>query len=101
MEIFMGGRLCLLGEHSDWASNYQEVNDRIINGCALAIGLSQGITATVNKVQDEFVIEMPNNFNELLSIAFTEENLSKEIKDNSFFAYACGAALLIKEKYNM
>lgn len=101
MEIFMGGRLCLLGEHSDWASNYQEVNDRIINGCALAIGLSQGITATVNKVQDEFVIEMPNNFNELLSIAFTEENLSKEIKDNSFFAYACGAALLIKEKYNI
>ena len=85
MEIFMGGRLCLLGEHSDWASNYQEVNDRIINGCALAIGLSQGITATVNKVQDEFVIEMPNNFNRSEEHTSELQIYQKKLKTIVFF----------------
>lgn len=101
MELFMGGRLCLLGEHSDWASNYQEINNRIIDGCALAIGLSQGITAIVNKDEKKFVIEMPNDFEKSLSISFTEENLLKEIDNNTFFAYACGAALTIKKKYDV
>ncbi|MDE6860112.1 MAG: galactokinase family protein [Duncaniella sp.] len=45
-EIFVPGRLCLFGEHSDWAGKYRTMNADIEPGAAIVTGTEQGITAT-------------------------------------------------------
>ena len=32
VEVFVPGRLCILGEHSDWAADYRNVNPSISYG---------------------------------------------------------------------
>ena len=48
MELFVPGRLCLFGEHTDWAAAYAERVPSIPPGIALVTGTSQGLFATVS-----------------------------------------------------
>ena len=48
-ELFVPGRLCLFGEHSDWAGKYRTMNADIIAGTAIVSGIEQGIYATVER----------------------------------------------------
>ena len=48
-ELFVPGRLCLFGEHSDWAGKYRTMNADIIPGAAIVSGIEQGIYASVTK----------------------------------------------------
>ena len=57
--IFVPGRLCLFGEHSDWAGGYRRIDESITPGYCLAIGTGQGITATVSRSND-FVLRSVN-----------------------------------------
>ena len=47
MKIFVPGRICLMGEHSDWAGGYRRINADIEKGYALIAGTNQGIFAEV------------------------------------------------------
>ncbi len=47
MKIFVPGRICLFGEHSDWAGGYRRINADIEKGYALIAGTNQGIYAEV------------------------------------------------------
>lgn len=47
MRIFVPGRLCLFGEHSDWAGEYRRINPKIEKGYTLIVGTNQGIYADV------------------------------------------------------
>ena len=49
VKIFVPGRLCLFGEHSDWASEYRSINKNIEKGYALVATINQGIYARVKK----------------------------------------------------
>ena len=31
VELFVPGRLCLMGEHSDWAGSYRKTNNNLHN----------------------------------------------------------------------
>lgn len=31
-DVFVPGRLCVLGEHTDWAGNYRDVNKHVSYG---------------------------------------------------------------------
>ncbi len=35
MQIFVPGRICLFGEHSDWAGGYRRINGEIEKGYTL------------------------------------------------------------------
>ena len=48
-ELFVPGRLCLFGEHSDWAGKYRTMNADVVPGAALVTGIEQGIFAKVEK----------------------------------------------------
>ena len=50
-ELFTHGRLCLFGEHSDWAAEYG-----IHPGFCLVIGTDQGLSATAEP-SDSFFVE--------------------------------------------
>ena len=38
IELFVPGRLCLFGEHSDWAGKYRTMNADIVPGAAIVSG---------------------------------------------------------------
>jgi galactokinase len=47
LKIFVPGRVCLFGEHSDWAGGYRRINAEIEKGYALISGTNQGIYAEI------------------------------------------------------
>lgn len=49
INLFVPGRLCLFGEHSDWAGMYRTVNSSLEKGTAIVSGTEQGIYATARK----------------------------------------------------
>ncbi len=53
MELFVPGRICLFGEHSDWAASYRPRNPAIAAGCALLVGTDQGLHARVAPFRDQ------------------------------------------------
>ena len=46
-KLFVPGRICLFGEHSDWAAGYRPLNSRIEKGYTLITGTDLGIYAEV------------------------------------------------------
>jgi galactokinase len=47
MKLFVPGRICLFGEHSDWAGGYRRINSEIEKGYTIIAGTNQGIYAEV------------------------------------------------------
>ena len=47
MKFFVPGRICLFGEHSDWAGSYRRINASVENGYTIIAGTNQGIYADV------------------------------------------------------
>ena len=56
IDLFVPGRLCLLGEHSDWAGMQRIINANLVPGYAIVSGLEEGIYATAQKA-DRFIVE--------------------------------------------
>ena len=50
--LFVPGRLCLFGEHTDWAGMYRTVNSQLEKGYAVVSGIEQGIYARVERSAD-------------------------------------------------
>lgn len=48
VELFVPGRLCIMGEHSDWAGKYRGINNKIEKGYAIVTGIEEGIYAKAN-----------------------------------------------------
>ena len=43
IKLFSSGRLCLFGEHSDWAGQNRIMNAKILPGRAIVTGIEQGM----------------------------------------------------------
>ena len=41
MDLFVPGRICLFGEHSDWAGGYRRINGALEKGYAIIAGTNQ------------------------------------------------------------
>ena len=52
LKLFVPGRLCLFGEHTDWAGHYRTMNADILPGMAIVTGIEQGIYAEVEKASN-------------------------------------------------
>ena len=97
IELFVPGRLSLLGGLSDLVSPYLSLNNKLIPGCAIATPIDKGIYAIVKKDKN-LIFNMDEK---KLNIEMNEKNLKKEIDDNTFYSYICGVALYIKKKYEV
>lgn len=104
IKLFVPGRLCLFGEHSDWAGKYRTMNADIIPGMAIVTGVEQGIEATA-ETSDCF--EVTSTAPELNAIwkDFSCEMNSLKLKEiarsGSFFSYCAGVASYMMEWYNV
>jgi galactokinase len=94
-ELFVPGRLCLFGEHSDWAAQF----GRHAGHC-LVIGTDQGLTATA-RPSDRFVVESlipdargrASDRKRRMECAWREEVLLSAARDElEFFRYCAGVA---------
>lgn len=90
MDFFIPGRLCLFGEHSDWAAEYRQVNPNIEPGYAIVVGTNQGVYATV-KAHPNLVFKTAN-YSQVLELAMEENHLLSMAKTTNFYSYVAGVA---------
>jgi UTP-glucose-1-phosphate uridylyltransferase/mevalonate kinase len=104
INLFVPGRLCLFGEHSDWAGLHRVINADIVPGVAIVTGIEQGIYAEVEKCE-QFIL---HNISEELSgfwVDFSCPMQSVELRavaeTDSYFSYAAGVASYVKDHYSV
>ena len=102
IHLFVPGRLCLFGEHSDWAGMYRTVNSEIVKGAAIVSGTEQGIYATAEKA-DRFIMcpgeEIPSD--EYWECEMDTEKLLDVAQQGGFFSYVAGVASYINDNYRV
>jgi len=102
ISLFIPGRLCLFGEHSDWAGLMRIMNSNISPGKAIVVGTEEGIYADVEK-SDKF--SMKNISTELQDIwvnfecDMKSESLEKIAQSETFFSYVSGVASYMSEMF--
>lgn len=100
ISLFVPGRLCLFGEHSDWAGRYCTMNGDLVPGAAIVCGVEQGIYAeAILADRFEIVSEAPElkDFWSDFSCAMSETELKDIAKSGSFFSYCAGVASYVLE----
>lgn len=79
IELFIPGRLCIFGEHSDWASEYRVDNKNIEKGYALVATVNQGIYAQVKKCDKLKLFFKNRNINFEISLKqLSEDKINDE-----------------------
>ena len=95
MKIFVPGRICLFGEHSDWAGGYRRINADIEKGYTLICGTDQGIHAEVAPHPTSLVLTTTTPDGECLGpyeIPMEPKALLAEAGKGGFWSYAAGVA---------
>lgn len=102
MELFVPGRLCLLGEHSDWAGLHRVINSHVRPGQAIVTGIEQGIYARVEK-NDKFIVTSELDFYQDASFSceMDSQKLREVANEGGFFSYVAGVASYVNECYNV
>ncbi|MFH1573121.1 MAG: sugar phosphate nucleotidyltransferase, partial [Acidobacteriota bacterium] len=100
-ELFVPGRICLFGEHSDWAGGYRRTNSRIEKGYTIITGTNQGLYATVKPHPSLFVFRttLPDGARDSLSLPIRAEDLLAAAQEGGFFSYVAGVAYQIVTHY--
>jgi galactokinase len=104
MKIFVPGRICLFGEHSDWAGGYRRINADIEKGSALIVGTNQGLYAQVKQHPDKLIITASledGTRSGPFEIPMEREALLKEAMQGGFLSYAAGVAYQILTHYRV
>lgn len=102
IKLFVPGRLCLFGEHTDWAGMYRTTNSSLEKGYAIVSGVEQGIYATA-EISDKFIVssdlDMYNG--EGFECEMDSEKLLKVARQGGMFAYVAGVASYINDNYSV
>ena len=104
IKLFVPGRLCLFGEHTDWAGHYRTMNADVAPGAAIVTGIEQGISAEVEK---STIFELQSVAPEIdtqwqdFACRMDEFELKRIAKSGSFFCYCAGVASYMLEWYKV
>jgi len=104
MKIFVPGRICLFGEHSDWAGGYRRINAGIEKGYTLICGTNQGIHAEVEPHPTALAISSTTPEGHTVGpceIPFEPKALLEEAQRGGFFSYAAGVAYQVLTNYRV
>ena len=120
-ELFVCGRLCILGEHSDWAGCYRHMNESIAVGQALVCLTNEGLFARCSNNRG---VHSPStdqadkdlgmftfissgcsssctSTNANMSVCLTSSSIVTELTDiaksRGFFAYIAGTLLVMMQ----
>jgi galactokinase len=104
MKIFVPGRLCLFGEHSDWAGGYRRLNRELEKGYTLLVGTNQGLYAEVKPHPTHLILRTSlsdGTRKEPLVLPMERQTLLTEAEKGGFFSYAAGVAYQFLTYYNV
>jgi mevalonate kinase len=104
MKIFVPGRICLFGEHSDWAGGYRRINAEIEKGYALICGTNQGIYAEVSSHPTSLVLTstLPDGTTAgPYEISMNPKALMEEAQKGGYWSYVAGVAYQVLTNYHV
>jgi mevalonate kinase len=104
MKIFVPGRLCLFGEHSDWAGGYRRLNPQLGKGYALLVGTNQGLYAEVKPHPTQLIVRASLSEatgQEAIAFPMDRNALLAEAEKGGFFSYAAGVAYQFLTHYQV
>jgi galactokinase len=100
IELFVPGRLCIFGEHSDWAGGHRRQNSEIEKGYAIVAPTNQGNYARAKKIKEPiFCFESVMN-NKTLEVKLEEKELLKIAEKGGIFSYVAGVAHEVISSYH-
>jgi len=104
VKLFVPGRICMLGEHSDWAGGYRRINADIHAGHAIICGTNQGIYADVFPHPNALVLTSVTPEGKTIGphqIPMLPDVLLKEAQLGRFFSYIAGVAYQVMTNYRV
>jgi UTP-glucose-1-phosphate uridylyltransferase/mevalonate kinase len=104
MKLFVPGRICLFGEHSDWAGGYRRINADLEKGYTLITGTNQGIHADVKPHPSKLILRATLNDGarrEPYEVNMDRDALLAEAEKGGFFSYAAGVAYQVLTHYRV
>ena len=103
MNIFVPGRLCLFGEHSDWAGLYNRTNSEVEPGMAIVTGIAQGIYGYAER-SDTFRFRAMNedgSHGEWIEWPMSVKQLKATAEEGGYYSYVAGVAAFMLEYYDV
>ena len=104
MKLFVPGRICLFGEHSDWAGGYRRMNAEIEKGYTLICGTDQGIFADVEPHPTSLVMTSTTPDGTPIGpyeIPMEPKALFEEAQRGGFWSYIAGVAYQALTNYHV
>jgi UTP-glucose-1-phosphate uridylyltransferase/mevalonate kinase len=104
MKIFVPGRICLFGEHSDWAGGYRRINANIEKGYTLITGTNQGIYAAIEPHPNALVLTSSTPNGEArgpIEIPMEPKALLEVAQTGGYWSYIAGTAYQILTHYHV
>ena len=100
--LFVPGRLCLFGEHSDWAGGYRASHPEIALGHCLVAGTDQGLTARAERTDRYLEISSELIGGERagpVRIETGDRSLAVAASGSGFFSYAAATLAELRARY--
>jgi len=104
MKLFVPGRICLVGEHSDWAGGYRRFNAEIKKGYTLITGTDQGIYAEVSPHPTSLILTSTDgkgNRQRPVEIPMEPKTLLEEAQKGGYWSYIAGVAYQVLTNYHV
>ena len=104
MKLFVPGRICLFGEHTDWAGSYRRINGELEKGFCLIAGTNQGLYAEVSPHPSKLIVTTTLNDGTRsgpFEVPMEREALLAEAQKGGFFSYVAGVAYQVLTHYRV
>ena len=104
IDLFVPGRVCLLGEHSDWAGGYRRMDSSLTKGYCLVVGTDQGINARARAHPDKVIIRSTLPDGKIVGpyeIELKMDALLRVAAEGGFFSYSAGVAAYVVNHYHV
>ncbi len=101
VDIFVTGRVCLFGEHSDWAGELRRHDPSLSPGACLVVGTDQGLRARAQaSAHFEIRSRMPDGTEHGPFVcAMDGASLRSAAEAAEFFSYAAGVAEVVRQRF--
>lgn len=100
MKLFVPGRICLFGEHTDWSGGYRRINGTIGIGYTIITGTNQGLYAVV-KPHPSKLIYKTSLTEKVFEVPMEREALLEEAQKGGIFSYIAGVAYQVLTHYRV
>lgn len=102
LELFVPGRVCLFGEHSDWAGGWRRANPQLSPGRALLVGTDQGLHARVRPLAGRLRLRATDEGGRRhgpFDLPMEPGALLEAARAGGFDSYVAGTAYRVLERY--